>query len=285
MSSTHRILLASVLVIAGVVSDRAQAAPRELAPCLASNGSDFLLSWADNSGDAPVVMSKPLSRTGASSGAAIVLGSTVRPTVSNFPPVTSPEPMSCAFGATTYLVAWNDGEHIAARRLSAAGVALDRAPLIVGRVPPLDPNYPPATSAISDQAVAWNGSGFVVVWNGTEGVTAAFVNENGFVSPPLVLPVPGSLPRVIWDGRRFILTFVMQHYYPGPVHGYLQDAIGVVRFDAAGFLLDGIDTVEVVQIETAAFLRGQRRVRDDDHSAPAVNRYRGLHRRSELARS
>ena len=126
--------------IALVVQPGSQRQPR-----VASNGADFLLTWADLGPDADGdVRVERISASGTVRDPGGVLVALY--------PGTDSDPAVASNGAD-YLVVWHGNAHFAASRVTAAGVVLDPGGFLLSTIP-----------ASGQPAVASNGDGYLAVW-------------------------------------------------------------------------------------------------------------------------
>jgi hypothetical protein len=129
----------------------------EFDPGLAWNGSEFLVVWEDRrkmSTRGSEIYGRRLSATGVPAGPDFRV-SGLGATGDEYTP-------AVAWNGTEYLVVWQDGRHIYTRgqdlygrRVSAAGIPIGGDFRISG---------PGATLSEEDPALAWSGSGYLVVW-------------------------------------------------------------------------------------------------------------------------
>lgn len=84
----------------------------------------------------------------------------------------------------------------------------------------------------------------MVVWHFNNAIVSATVTEQGAASTARELMKPvywiDGEPRVIWDGARFVLTWMLAQYYGSPYHGYYPGGVGVARVAPDGSLLDSV---------------------------------------------
>lgn len=135
---------------------------------------------------------------------------------------------SLAFGKTTYLTTWYDGANIVARRVAANGLPIDGAPFAIAR------------GLVSDQAIAWDGRRWLVVWQPFDRslVLGAFVSEQGEVASMMNLADGNGYgaPRVVWNGRQFVLTYTIDTIVGPQQEGPM--GIAVVRVNDQGTPVD-----------------------------------------------
>ena len=151
-------------------------------PAAAFDGSNFMVVWTDERNGNHDIYGTRISPTGAvldPDGIVIVVHEGVQ---------SSP---AIAFNGSHYLIAWKDSRTgsnaIYATRLSAQGEHLDATDLILS----------PTAGSIQHPAVASDGDGFLVTWEGPcglpscyHGINGAIVANDGAVSPPQRIATP-----------------------------------------------------------------------------------------------
>ena len=208
-------------------------------PRAASDGLDHLLTWTDLTREAMTRSIIRLSPNGSplersQTDLAATLRSTQLDVYENNPPYDPkryrlPPPQSVAFGRSVYLVVWGEGATVKGQLVSRSGSTLGN-PFLIGSGG--------KRLALSDQAIAWDGQEFRVIWAGDAGAASAAVTEDGQVSAPT--PGLSSIQpqRIIWDGHRFVVAFMLLTYAPGPIHGYVSSGVGLYRLAPDGTPMD-----------------------------------------------
>ena len=210
---------------------------RQVWPVIASDGAGFLAIWSDQTGEAKNLAAMRMDQNGVPLDTAqLDLGAASAPydDLYGYGSGFGSSPGYClAFGQAVYLVVWQAGSDVVARRIDRSGNLLDQQPIVIQK-----------NASVSDRAVVWNGNDFFVTWLEQAGLRAATVTESGTVSKSLELPrVQGpGVPSVSWDGRRYLLTAIL---YVGPICTCTPTPNGllVLRLSAAGISLDQVPTV------------------------------------------
>ena len=204
-------------------------------PSVASDGSGHLVVWEDGRSGSSGVYGARVSASGEvldPSGIAIATASYHQ---------SSP---AVGWGGSHYLVVWEDGREasgwydIYGARVNASGSVLDAAGIAISTAP-FHQRSP---------VVAWDGSGYLVVWADArnevdhEDVYGARVSPAGSVLDAAGIPIataPESqyAPAVAWDGSSYLVVWTE---YLGENHwsGVTSDLWGA-RVDAGGGVLDG----------------------------------------------
>jgi hypothetical protein len=162
---------------------------RQTTPLLASDGIGFLALWSDQTRTATILsmlqadlgaLNQPISGSAFNSDFALQ------------------SPASVAYGGSMFLAVWNRGQDILARRI--IGGIPEPTTILVAR------------GSISDQAVAWDGHEFFVVYlSAIGGISGSTVSVSGSASAPIPLAqqtLPWLPPKVFWDGSQFIVGFI-----------------------------------------------------------------------------
>lgn len=159
--------------------------------------------------------------------------------VSGFAPGDQWNPAVASDGSG-YLVAWYDrrahtnggGGGVYAARVSAAGVLLDRAGIVVRR----------GGADYRQPSLAWDGTNFLVAWRewvpslSAYAIFGARVSQVGWVLDPAPLPIASgsgtdtSLPAVAWNGASHLVVWSDSRNGSGDVFG--------VRVSGGGTVLD-----------------------------------------------
>jgi hypothetical protein len=211
----------------------------------------------------------------------------VRPIIGPERPVSYPVPATpqdgyapaVAFGASTYLVVWQDGK---AARVDRSGTVLDASPIHLGlsasqpdvafdgenflvvsnpygpgggiqgvRVSPNGDVLDASPIVVSDQEpvsppkVVFDGTDHLVVWGSQEGVNRAVVSPAGIVVEPAALLVasPGATwLDVAFNGSRHLVTWSHLTDVGPAVYGLLVDRSGSVLGPAAFPISDRADS-------------------------------------------
>lgn len=179
-----------------------QTARQQVWPQLAGDGAGFLMAFVDestDSGDSHLTAVR-LDQNGLAIGPTIDLGPVQSPFGAVFTFFTR-APYSLAFGGRVYLVAWQRANDVVAVRIDRAGNLLDAQPIVLT-----------TQGYLSDQAIAWNGSNFLVLWQNQSavgGAGGAFLDEGGGMStiPPINFSGYGFSPIVQYDGTRFLVAW------------------------------------------------------------------------------
>ncbi|MBT3294617.1 MAG: hypothetical protein HN919_17165 [Verrucomicrobia bacterium] len=235
-------IYASRVSTAGVVQDGdgllvCDADDGQLAPCVAWNGSAFLVAWEDTGQlyDTDILAARVLSDGSCPDGDGYCVSYGGN---SEWVP-------SAAWGDTNYLVVWEDdgigdgsSTDIRATRLGPNGTILDPAGIDVCV----------ATNAQNRPVVAWNGSTFLVAWEDErnalpsnqqyEDLYAARVSDTGTVLDPggigvCTNPGPQYTPCVAADDAgNWLLAWrdyrVAVSPYPSDIYGSRMSAAGTV---------------------------------------------------------
>jgi hypothetical protein len=159
----------------------------------------------------------------------------------------------CAFGDSTFLMAWIDRRNGVKNITYAARIRRDRAAVdTVGfKVNLLD-----STSATGDYIadVAYNGSVFLVAWGSVGGqVWAARVNENGVVLDSVPIRVAKGIarwPMVASNMADFLVTFSLEDTLLG------CNTVSGTRVSNGGLVLDPIPIRISTRCSTVESLRG-----------------------------
>ena len=197
---------------------------REVTSSLASDGVGYLAVWSDQTGDAKRIAAARLNAEGTPiDGTQIDVSSGVPP--DNFTNGTSP---NVAFGSSVYLIVWQRNYDVLARRIDRFGNILDPQPIV------LDTN-----AAVTDQAIAWNGRAFLVLWSkfGTPGAGSAFIAEDGTVTPAPSFASTAPGQTVAWNGKHFLTVSVQLQTCPFEC-ALEPIAIVLQRFGADGTPID-----------------------------------------------
>ena len=187
-------------------------AARQNAPAAASDGVNTLAVWREAAVDTQRIRAALLDVNGTPTEP-LTLGDGAHPAV--------------AYGDGVYLAAWRGTEdELRVARISASGVLLG-APAVIAAVPDARSWQPSARPA-----VAWNGSKFLVVWNGPM-LRGALVTPAGELT--LIGSIPGGVdPALAWNGQRFVLvtavketsSFGLEPLYPTDVEATVLNAEG-----------------------------------------------------------
>jgi hypothetical protein len=201
------------------------AANAQSAPAVAWDGTNFLVVWADN-------RSSPIYDTCCSSPTYDIYGARVNSAGSVLDPVGIPISTATdsqhfpavAWNGTNFLVVWQDfrsGDYdIYGARVSGSGGVLDAAGIPIST----------AASTQTSPAVAWNGTDYLVVWQGP-GISGARVSGAGVVLDPVGIPIStsGGAPAVAWNGTNFLVVWTVGDIYGARVNsaGSVLDPVGI----------------------------------------------------------
>lgn len=168
---------------------------RQAAPRAASGPMDHLVVWSDETAENILRTVIPVASDGRPLAAAQL--------DVNGPPFggTPAEPISVSFGRSIFLMVWKEGPTIVGRRMAGSTV-LDPNPFQIG----FAPLFEPVEASISDQAIAWNGSQFIVLFTSAGQVLSRTVSESGDLGPIRSTGLSGATPRLVWDGSHLVAT-------------------------------------------------------------------------------
>ncbi len=204
-------------------------------PAVGSNGSAFLVLWADGRND-PGNLSAPLDIYGARVSSAGVLQDTSGFVLSSSG--NGEGEAAVASDGTNYLVVWSDqrggDRDIYGIRVSGAGAVLDSAAFAISSET-RDQRYP---------AVAFDGTNYLVAWqddrSGNSDIYAGRVTPSGTVldSSGIVVCDDASYqvtPRVASNGSNSLVVWEDRRYY-GDVYGARVSTSGAL-LDASGIVI------------------------------------------------
>lgn len=218
---------------AGIVLDPAgvaiaTGASDQTRPAVASNGTDFFVTWDDS-----LTTDLKGGRVSAAGAALDGAGLTISAAAG------TQQHSTVAWDGTNYLVAWEDDRggqaHIHGARVSAAAVVLD----------PLSLRISPALAVQQSPAVACGGAKCLVTWedNATTDseIHGALVDATGTVLNPADLVIsaaPGRQqdPSVAWAGTGFLVAWEDARSGSSDLYGARVTSAGNV-LDATGLVL------------------------------------------------
>jgi hypothetical protein len=220
---------ATRVTAAGVVTDRealliSQGPADGGNPAVASDGSNYVVTWSDSVGRARQVRGRRVSQAGRAEGASFVVASDPSGWLAPSPAIAC-----CASG---YLVAW-DGEgnlyDIYAKSVPASGLPGDDPPsLVSGQI-----------VSQEEPAVVGNGNGYLAVWSEARSWTGDIYASR---IPPEGTAVDGTgiavstatnsqvRPQVAWNGTVHFVVWVDYRTNESEAYG--------ARITAAGTVLD-----------------------------------------------
>jgi hypothetical protein len=215
---------------------------------VASDGTDFLATWAEYGLHAPsIVRAARISHSGVLlDQSAVEIGAGY--------------PVGVAFGGGVYLVLWYDQSGLVATRVKPSGERVDDFPLRIA-------NSIVGYSTPSQASVVFDGRRFFVTWADLNAVLGMFVTPQLIASATQTLATRpqdkvfiGS--SVAWDGHRFLVVWSTSPIGTNCVDPCIAIPTGVValRVAADGTPLDGAPT----QIATA-IVRSEARVASSGH--------------------
>ena len=212
---------------------------RQPSPRAASEATDHLVTWLDQAREFSVQAVMPV----ASNGTPLQMMQTdigaAMPVLTDYWGLYPESESSVAFGRTVSLVVWKEGTNIVGRRFSR-GLPLELQPFLVGAGSDAASGPGANNVSVSDQAIAWNGDHFLVLWYSKDGLMTSAVSEQGEVrsSGKAAFPGVGGPARIIWDGNRFLVSLTVYSYFPGPCHCYTTIGVAFLRLAADGTPLD-----------------------------------------------
>jgi hypothetical protein len=208
----------------------------QVAPQVASDGTDALAAWVDRRAapggrvGAAVYVGRISSAGEVLDGSGIRLSRTFTSSGHDGPAAVQDATLGVdvAFGATSYLVAWTEPGHLLARRVTPAGEVLDATPLRIAS----------GTGDFRAAKVASNGLNWVVSWiwkpAGPTEVRAAVVRFDGTIARRLIVSndvYAASTDDVGSDGAGYLVAWTSPPGATGP------DMMGA-RLSATGQLMD-----------------------------------------------
>jgi hypothetical protein len=172
---------------------------------------------------------------------------------------------SVAFGASVYLVAWQRGGDVVARRVRPGTGSLDAEAIVVA------PN-----ASIGDRSVAWDGHRFIVVSFVGGSAYASFVDEQGGVTAPAKVRNPnitGTTAQVAWDGKHYLLASTI---YGGTICTCPSVPVGaeVTQFNQDGSVLVSISIPSAPRFHIASSGHGDALLVVDKTYPSIVDAYR-----------
>jgi MYXO-CTERM domain-containing protein len=182
-------------------------AAAETAPAVASNGTDFLVTWQDARSGVAQIYGARVTDTGALPD---TLGFAVS---SGLADQTTP---AVASDGASYFVVWTVGGAVNGARVNAAGQVQDATPVIV-------------TATGAHPAVAFNGAQYLVVWDRSGDIFGARVGTDGkVVGSELTVSAVADYqlsPVVASNGQDWMVSWA-------------DTAVTVARVSGAGGLMD-----------------------------------------------
>jgi len=237
----------TVLDVAGIAISTAPGAQQS--PAVAFDGTNYLVGWQDNRTDSDYeVYAARVSRAGA-----VLDPGGIGVSTGHFDGAPK-----LAFDGTNYLLAWTDGRSssfdVYGARVSRAGTVLDPGGIAIST----------ATSDQQPEALAFDGSNYLVVWrdrrSGTNSdIYAARVSPAGNVLDPAGIPISTApndqlFPTVAFDGTNSLVAWHDYRSGSGDIYG--------ARVSRGGTVLDPtgipISTATGTQIYPAAAFDGTR---------------------------
>lgn len=227
------------LMLSGGIGSGLSGEGNASAPTVASNGTDFLVAWAHDTGATFPPLYKNLHATTVGNDGLIGGEHEIASVDAN------QDLPAAAWNGSNYLVAWQDNRNgtqdVYARRLTAAGVNLGSSDIAVST----------ATGDQQNPAVASNGLSFLVAWDDTRTSTArdvyaARVDGSGAVLDPagIVVSAASDVQQAVdlaWNGSTYLAVWSDRR------SGSTYDVYGA-RVDTAGAVLDASG----IAISTAA---------------------------------
>lgn len=171
----------------------------QLRPAVASDGTDFLVTWLDERAIDATYPRLYAARVSAA-GALLDPGGIIVTT-----DVQASAKPAVAYGGGQYLIAWeaDNGEYLRAARVSAAGAVLDAPAITVAFEPMGNPTSP---------AIAFDGAGYLVVWtlNLTmiRGARVGLLGTIETIQKTIIsAPQTQANPAVAFDGVNYLVTW------------------------------------------------------------------------------
>ena len=212
---------------------------RQPSPRAASEAMDHLVTWLDQARESSVQAVMPVGSNGTPLQATQTDIGAAMPVRTDYWGLYPESASSVAFGRTVSLVVWKEGANIVGRRFSR-GLPLEPQPFLIGAGSDAASGSGVNNVSVSDQAIAWNGDHFLVLWHSKDGLMTSTIKEQGEVrsSGKATFPDVGGPARIIWDGNRFLVSLTVYTYYPGPCHCYTTIGVAFLRLAADGTPLD-----------------------------------------------
>ena len=183
------------------------AAPRQLRPALATNGSGYMLVYHSSTASEVRVLAQPLDAQGDPIGTGPIQ-------LDSGSPTNGPGSPSVAWNGAVYMVAWGNPAGVVAQRLQPNGTKVDPAPFVV-----MSPAFGPANVAAlgSDFLVTGLKMGFNIQYIFP---VAARVSGAGAVldATPLVLgnSFVSRRPAVVALGTRWLVAWIRNATHDDP---------------------------------------------------------------------
>jgi hypothetical protein len=128
----------------------------------------------------------------------------------------------------------------------AAATGPVRIDAVIGPEHPVAPTVVDGPGGAQNQALAFDGTNYLVVWSGLGGVRAARVSRTGVLLDPQPIlvaagPADVAYPKVAFDGTNYLVVWSMTEAEPSAIRGARVSPDGAV-LDPDGFLIaDGPD--------------------------------------------
>ena len=225
---------------------------RQNNPVVASDGVNSMAVWIDQTAERESLRGRVISRDGSPISDEITL-TTVQGSLG---------PPAIAYGNGEYLIVWQNGNQLLARRATTNGLLLEDAPFVVANV-----------ASFAAPAVVSNGSQFLVAWVAGK-IVGALVSPQANVSflgqlsndpaPPPNWTFGDASPSIAWDGAEFILAWTFSRapicVYAG-LFGctYLSD-VRAIRLDRFGSVTDAQSTLVSEDAQRASLASNGRNV-------------------------
>src|SRR5687767_7831901 len=128
---------------------------------------------------------------------------------------------------------------LAALPAGARGSRSVAARVAIGPEHPVAPTVVDGPGGAGDQAVAFDGTNYLVVWSGLGGVRAARLSQTGALLDPRPLLVTaeaghGAMPQVAFDGTNYLVVWATSDDEPSDIRGARVSTGGTV-IDPEGF--------------------------------------------------
>jgi hypothetical protein len=207
---------------------------RQSNPVIASDGVNSLAIWIDQTAERESLRGRVVSRDGSPITDEVELTR-----IQGFL-----GPPAIAYGNGEYLIVWQNGNQLLARRVTSNAVLLEDAPFVVA-----------GGVTFGEPVIAWNGSQFLVAWVKGK-IFGALVSPQANVSfigqlsndpaPPPNWSFSDGSPSLAWDAEQFVLAWTFSRA-PVCVYAllgctYLSD-IRAIRLDRFAHAVDAQSTL------------------------------------------